>query len=472
MRILHVGSGFRPWRRGGLTAYTQDLMGRQVRDGHEVSYFFSGRQYPFARAPHLRGWVGNGADMFELINSPLIDHGRQPELEVSAPVVEQLFEGVLREWRPEVIHVQELAGLPSSLLELARDAELPVVVTLQDYFPLCPTFKLVDSAGRVCLRREIGADCVATVAGEPQPPGLMIEATVGFHLNQRLPGRVLGSRRGPLIRTVARRVAAFELRRRGYERVAASADAYQRRRDLGVERLGRAEVLIAMSERVAEIYAELGVDPERLRVMQLTLAHIEKLNPRPPRTAGRPLTFGTLAGFESVAKGGRLLIAALRALADSAAAGCYRLLVFGHIHPELAALAADVPAIEIRGPYVPEEQDTLLDEVDVGLVPSIWEEAYAYVGIEFLAKGIPVIANAIGGMRDYTREGETGWLNADRSATGLAALMGRLIDSPEEVDRVAAQVRAEHDSLITPLDRHAADMEVVYREAIERVAGG
>ena len=27
----------------------------------------------------------------------------------------------------------------------------------------------------------------------------------------------------------------------------------------------------------------------------------------------------------------------------------------------------------------------------------MWEEAYGYAGLEFLAKGIPVIANAIGG---------------------------------------------------------------------------
>lgn len=45
--------------------------------------------------------------------------------------------------------------------------------------------------------------------------------------------------------------------------------------------------------------------------------------------------------------------------------------------------------VEIRGPYRPEELDGLLDEVDVGIMPSIWEEAYGFAGVEFLAKGSP-----------------------------------------------------------------------------------
>ncbi len=76
------------------------------------------------------------------------------------------------------------------------------------------------------------------------------------------------------------------------------------------------------------------------------------------------------------------------------------------------------------------ELDSVLDDVDVGIVPSIWEEAYGFVGPEFLAKGIPVIANAIGGMPEYTRDGETGWLNRSCSALELARIMGDISRKP------------------------------------------
>src|SRR3954467_1281041 len=136
MRILHIGSGFRPWRRGGLVAYVEDLMDEQVRAGHEVSYFFSGRQYPRARGPRLKRWETRGVAMLEMVNSPIYDHGRQPALELSEPAAERMLAGVLERVRPDTVHVQELAGLPTSVLDVVRQSGAPLVVTLQDYFPL------------------------------------------------------------------------------------------------------------------------------------------------------------------------------------------------------------------------------------------------------------------------------------------------------------------------------------------------
>src|SRR4051794_4580632 len=155
MRILHVGSGFRPLRRGGLVAYIEDLMDVQVARGHEVAYFFSGREYPLLRRPRLRRWRRGAVAVVEVLNSPLYDHGRPPEVEVAEPQVDALFARTLDEIRPEVVHVHELAGLPFSVLDIVHDRGAPAVFTLQDYFPLCSTFKLLDARGQVCLRRQI-----------------------------------------------------------------------------------------------------------------------------------------------------------------------------------------------------------------------------------------------------------------------------------------------------------------------------
>jgi hypothetical protein len=64
------------------------------------------------------------------------------------------------------------------------------------------------------------------------------------------------------------------------------------------------------------------------------------------------------------------------------------------------------------------------------------------------------------------RDGETGWLNASRDAPGLAALLGRAIASPDEVDRLAASVRARRDELVISMPRHAAEVEELYREVV------
>ena len=459
MRVLHVGSGFRPLRVGGFVAYIEELMDEQVRRGDDVTYFFSGRYYPYRGGPRLKRWSRDDVTMLEVVNSPLYDHGRQPELELDEPRIERLFERTVRRVSPDVVHFHELAGLPSSLLEVVRRADTPTVMTLADYFPLCSTFKLLDLEGRVCLRREIGADCVATVAADPRPPGLLYGATVRHDLLTR---RIL--RRLPY--SLTHRLA-FAARSRVRSPPAAGPEAFQNRREVNVQRLNRTDRLIAMSPRVAEIYSQLGVDSSRICTIQLTLRRIERLRPRQQKTTDS-VTFATVAGMSSHAKGSRLLVEAVRLLSGSVPAGSFRLVALGSIDPAVATDVEELKEIEVGppGPFSDDQLDAVLDEVDVGVVPSIWEEPYGFVGPEFLAKGIPVIANANGGMPEYTRDDETGWLNRSCSASELARIMRQAIEHPEEITELNAKILATRETLIKPMDRHRDEIDAVYRETI------
>jgi glycosyltransferase involved in cell wall biosynthesis len=156
----------------------------------------------------------------------------------------------------------------------------------------------------------------------------------------------------------------------------------------------------------------------------------------------------------------------MRLLEDRARAGEVRLSVFGHVDPAFRDLAAGIPGVEIGRSFAPEALDEILDEVDVGLMPSVWEEAYGYAGVEFLAKGIPVIANAIGGMPEYTRDGETGWLNQSCTADELARTIASILDEPEQVTRLNQRLIRERDKLVKPMSTHADEIDAVYADVI------
>src|SRR4051812_27477630 len=99
-------------------------MEAQASRGHEVHYFLSGRHYPLI-GTRLRRWTRAGVEMHELLNSPVwvgpADRGtRRPELDVAEPAAERLFSDVIDQVDPHVVHVQDLGGLPSSVLDLAR----------------------------------------------------------------------------------------------------------------------------------------------------------------------------------------------------------------------------------------------------------------------------------------------------------------------------------------------------------------
>ena len=493
LTILHTGWGYRPLRSGGLIAYTEDLMAAQVREGHRVGYFCNGRRYPGLRRPRLRRFERAGIEIFEVLNVPQVreiggDRGTlTPELDLDDPDIERHFERVLSDVRPDVLHVQELFGLPSSLLEIARERGVPVVMTLQDYFPLCPTLKLFDSHGAVNLRTEVGAECARCCANAPTTYEPVVRSTLNSdarRLSQAAPalGRALAAA-APVANRLLGAARALAAKRAGDGPAPAAAGegeplapsealiaAYQRRREVNVERLSGVDRLVPMSARVGEIYAALGVDAERLAPRTLTLAHIESLRPREPRPPGTVLRLATLNGFSSVEKGGDVLLGAVERLRADGYGGRFELLALGHVAPYADRLAA-LGEVRVIGDYGPGGLDGLLDDVDVGIVPSIWEEAYGYVGPELLAKGIPIIGNAIGGIVEYVREGETGWRNDSCSAEELAAIVARLIDRPEEVRAMGARVLERRPEIVKPHAEHVAEMDALYAEVIrERAA--
>ncbi|HKP90876.1 MAG TPA: glycosyltransferase [Thermoleophilaceae bacterium] len=480
MRILHAGWGFRPWRGGGLISYAEDVMEAQAAAGHDVAYFFGGRHYPLVRGPRLRRWRRRGVRMIEMLGSPIpvgLDRGtRFPELDLEEPEVEALFEAAVDEHRPDVLHVQELLGLPSSIVDRARGRGVPVVMTLQDYFPLCPTLKLYDSHGRVCMRRDPAAECVHCCGHAPLGTRHIRDMTIAFELQRA--GRVLPWARDPAKRTLTTVLPRMpsglpvdERAERVEEPPATEAD-YRRRREVNLDRLARIDALVGASTRTTEIYATLGVPRARLRTLQLTAGHVAALTPRVIDSPPRPVRFATLAGAASEEKGCLLLLDAARRLEAIVPGAAYTIDVHGVVNDRVRSALERVPAVRIRRRYGPGELDSILEEADVGLVPSLWEEVLANAGLEFIAKGVPVVANALGGMPDYTIPGLTGWLNRSCGAEELAGIMAAIAADPGQVVELNASIRARRDDFVTPLDRHIEQLGAIYEEVIAAGSGG
>jgi glycosyltransferase involved in cell wall biosynthesis len=128
--------------------------------------------------------------------------------------------------------------------------------------------------------------------------------------------------------------------------------------------------------------------------------------------------------------------------------------------------------VEFLSWYNVEDLNRMLDHVHVGLIPSIWEEAFGYVGLEFLAKGIPIIGNARGGIVDYTKDGLTGWVNRSSTAEELAAIMAAIVEDPSQVVTLNSRILARRAELVKTMDTHGREMDELYRQVINRRAAG
>jgi glycosyltransferase involved in cell wall biosynthesis len=79
-----------------------------------------------------------------------------------------------------------------------------------------------------------------------------------------------------------------------------------------------------------------------------------------------------------------------------------------------------------------------LEACDIFIQPSI-EEAFGLVFAEAGAKGKPVIATAVGGIKEIIIDGETGYLVPPASPENLAQAMKKLLESPDKINLLGQQ---------------------------------
>jgi len=479
-----VGWGFRPMALASIHEYLDDLMAPQVERGYEVGYFCVGRHYPLLRRPRLWRWTRNGVRMYEVINSPILyapDRGTpMPEAQLDEVYTEGFFVEALSAFRPDVIHIHDLGFLPSSLLEIASRQNSAAVMTLHDYGPLCPTIKLLNYAGGICLQRNVGSDCVICCAQAPRDPRFTRRMTTRYEARRLLPGFL----HTPLKSAWhSLRAVRAKLRKPGEEhsdRAPAGSsplygleEAFQKRRETNIRRLNMLDSLMPNSHRNGAIYQALGVRGDKIVVLHHAHKHIEEIHFRAMTEAdlAGPLTFATLNGCASVVKGAYVILNALKNLERMGLANHFKLYVMGGLLESIQSELLAFPNVVYRGTYKVPDLDHLLEGLHVGIVPSVWEESYGYVGIEFLAKGIPVIGNRMGGIVDYTVEGLTGWVNTKNTADGLAEIMARIIRNPSEILQLNRSIQTNYGRLIKTMDRHVDEIENVYKSVIEARRG-
>jgi glycosyltransferase involved in cell wall biosynthesis len=139
------------------------------------------------------------------------------------------------------------------------------------------------------------------------------------------------------------------------------------------------------------------------------------------------ITFGYI-GRIIPAKGVHIL---LEAFIDSRVSN--KLLVFGSVGSELMylkKLSKSRDNIKFMGGYDNDNICSILEKIDVLIVPSIWPENSPLVIQEAFLSGIPVITSDFGGMRELVTDRKNGFLFPIGRKSILAGLIRKIALNP------------------------------------------
>src|SRR5689334_4955759 len=429
MKIAHVGWGHYPAHRtAGPIIYLHTLALAQARAGDEVTIVCaSDRAIPDAPPYATQTEVVEGITYVHVCNRPANLHEPwNPLREAHDPQCGQAFDEVFAELQPEVVHVHNYVGLSFDIVKAARRHAQTVLSSLHNYLPVCSRDDLFFADAELCA--------------------------------------------GPLERSCSRCLGTL----------VDDAD-YRTRHAAGVQALNDCDLVLAVSERVKEIYAEQGVDESRLVVDRCGTPAGERLWRRvgstrvataaakaEPPLDGRPLKL-VFFGAGLPRKGAMVLLQAIRALKDPSRVEVH---IYGGVSPaDMDRLhgffnASDArvrQAVHFNGAFTQDDLDGILAGADAAVLTPRWEDNGPQTVFEALSAGLPVLATHVGGIPDVVHDGVNGFLVNEGHSKGLAAAIERLLDEPGLLAELRAGIEPP-----TRVREHARALRVFYAQCLGR----
>ncbi len=320
------------------------------------------------------------------------------------PLLGAWFAEYLERARPDLVHFQAGYLLGVAPLVAAHAAGVPTVLTLHDYWFLCPRITLLRGDGTLCT-------------SIPNDPAGCAWCQRLERRSYRVPERLSGGMLGTIAQTIALRDERTVI-----------AD----RRAQLLPALALPDAVIAPSHFLAERFAPF-VPAERLYIARygLDLTPFQQLH---QHAASEILHIGYI-GQIAQHKGVHVLIDAFRRLNTNGRAA--KLHIYGgleaqpHYVESVRRLAGDDPRIQLHGRFTNSAVASILADLDLLVVPSIWYENSPLAIMEAQAAGTPVVTSALGGMAELVRDGVDGLHFQPADAADLARALQRLIDEPE-----------------------------------------
>lgn len=400
MKIIHVVAGFSVDFPGGITNYVRTLAASQVGDGHEVIVVDGGE----SDSAHdlgfsVRSYRGN--------IRPFVVSCKD-DVEGTS----QLNKVLLGE-SPNLVHFHLTVGFGEDFYEDFAAAGQKYVVSMHDYYLLCPRITMMNWAGKNCGGPE-KKKC-ETCIGKLDQVDLLYKAARRVHLPlPRIPSKSVTARN--------QKVGAF---------------------------LRGAQAVLPVSDRVRELSA--GPYPD-LKYVVSHIGNISALAERPDKTDSPNLRL-TFIGVLSEHKGAELLIK----LAGGVTRQDVEFRFYGRADGKWAA-AAEQAGITLHGSYAPADLANIMASTDLGVALPIWEDNGPQVVMEFINYGVPVLATRMGGIPDFVTS-DTGFL-FDLDALDKAIAYIDAADIQELRTKGAAMPR-----LTTPSE-HQAHIHRIYTEAL------
>ncbi|MFG6495386.1 glycosyltransferase [Fictibacillus sp. UD] len=428
MKILHYSLGLPPYRTGGLTKYSIDLMISQVEAGHSVNLLYPGQINPVIKKTKIKSNdSSNGISIFELINPlpvPLLGGITNPSIFMEKLKEQNAYHNFLSKLQPDIIHFHTLMGIHDEFLILAKSMGVKLIFSSHDYYGICPKVNLIDHNGNACRDYDKGLKCETCNLNSYSLPLIYLMQS---HLYKTFKNNKIISK---LKSNKKQRIKENNIRsseeNKNNKKQKSNGENFIQLRNYYLNMLIKMDKIHFNSEISKQVYEQHLTT--KSDVISITHSDIKDNRVLKKYDKKIPLQIGFLGPIDKY-KGFPLLRNSLIKLLEEDEYN-WHLHVYGNA--ENIRLDKDREHITFYGRYEHKDLTNIFNKIDILVIPSIWKETFGFIGLEALSHGVPAIVSSYVGFKDLVKHNSTG-LIVDPVEEQLSAAIKYAIHNRDEI---------------------------------------
>lgn len=467
-RVLLTAHKFFPAHRAGTEVLTLKIAQELQKRGYEVKVVAANPPDLDARRKSDANKASATEYDFEGVPVHIIEEGlRLKEFQFSFeyyhPHIKARFAEILSEFKPDIVQVVHAQNLSASIIEACHEHSAPVVFYSTDFWFVCPIVQLKRPDGAVCRGPgPLGLKCLDCFTPKLFPPDQeIVEAITAKYPAVcaaidalAAPVKALATSALSSLYRLAKAPAAIQATLTRPVSLRNSANS-----------LGR---ILVPTILMRDIFIENGIDSRLIKHVPFGI-DTSKLNGHQVKKPSEQVRIGYIGTFFEH-KGVDLLIRAFLALPDQLVSGA-QLKLYGDTEqfPEyvdtLKKLVSAAPerseGVQFLGTFPNDQLGTVLEEIDVLVVPSRWYENTPLVMQSALATLTPLVVTDLGGMSELVKHGENGLLFKLNDYQSLLQQLTAVLQDRDLLARFASNIKPERT-----VSEMVDDIESVYEELL------